>query len=89
MEVNTRILLHARDAALADHRSILIKAGDIDIVVICVSLFSEIGAEEFYVHYGTSKNLRLLPIHEIHFSLGLGPRRFRGLLLFYELGLAK
>ena len=79
--------MHARDAALAGHRSILIKASDIDIVVICVSLFSEIGAEEFYVHYGTSKNLRLLPIHEIHRSLG--PRRCRGLLFFYELGLAK
>ena len=47
-EVDTRIVLHARDAAESGHSSILIKASDIDIVVICVSLFDEIGTEELY-----------------------------------------
>ena len=82
-EVDTRIVLHARDAAESGHSSILIKASDIDIVVICVSLLDKIGAEELYVEYGTSKNLRLLPIHEIKHSLG--PRRCRGILFFYAL----
>ena len=82
-EVDTRIVLHARDAAQAGHSSILMKASDIDIVVICVSLFDDIGAEELFVEYGTSKNLRLLPIHEIKRSLG--PRRCRGILYFYGL----
>ena len=82
-EVDTRILLHAKHAVCNGHSTILIKASDIDIVVICLSLFNDIGAEELYVEYGTAKNLRILPIHKIHHSLG--PTRCRGLLFFYGL----
>ena len=82
-EVDTRILLHAKHAVHNGHTTILIKASDIDIVVISLSLFDEIRAEKLFIEYGTAKNLRFLPIHEIRRSLG--PSRCRGLLFFYGL----
>ena len=68
-EVDTRILLQAKHAVHNGHTTILIKASDIDIVVISLSLFDEIGTEKLFIEYGTAKNLRFLPIHEIRRSL--------------------
>ena len=81
-EVDTRILLHAKDAVMQGHSRILIKASDTDVVVLCLSLFTEIGAEKLYVEFGTSKNLRYLPIHEMHASLG--PQKCKGLPFFHS-----
>ena len=82
-EVDTRILLHARDAVTRGFTSLLLKATDTDVVVVCLSLFEQIGAKCIWIEFGTSRNLRLLPIHEIHKSLG--PARCRGLPFFHAL----
>ena len=65
------------------YSSILLKATDTDIVVICLSLFDQIGADNLWIEFGTSRNLRLLPIHDIYKSLG--PDRCKGLPFFHAL----
>ena len=72
-------MLHAKDVAIQRLSSILLKATDTDIVVVCLSLFTE----NIYVEFGMPKNLRLLLIHEIHSSLG--PTHCRSLSFFYSL----
>lgn len=58
-EVDTRMMLHLKDAIIQDLSSILLKATNTDIVGICAFLL-----------YKTSKHLCLLSIHKAHASLG-------------------
>ena len=68
-DVNTH-LPHVKDTDMQDLSSILLGATDMDIVVIWLSVFIEIGAENIYVEYATYESSCLLPIHDIHASLG-------------------
>ena len=49
---DTRIMLHAKDAVIQDLSSILLKATDTDIVVVCLSLFTKTGAENIWSSTG-------------------------------------
>ena len=53
-----------------------LKASDTDMIVICLSLITEIEAKNIWAEYGTSKSLRLLPIHKIQASLDSTRWRF-------------
>ena len=64
-EVDMRIFLHAKDAVDKGFAKVVIKATYTDMVVIGTSLFNEIGAEEIWIEFGTSENLKYIPIHEI------------------------
>lgn len=52
-------MLHAKSAAMQDLSSILFKATDTDIVIACLSLFNEIGAENIWSSTGRLKSLGL------------------------------
>ena len=81
-EVDTRIVLHAKDAVMHGLTKIILKATDTDIFVICLFLFTDIGAEELWIELGTAEKLRLFPIHDIHSSSGVS--RSKGLLFFHS-----
>ena len=69
-EADTRIMIHCKDAVLKGHRSITIRTVDSDVVCIAISIHEDIGAEELWIAFGTGKNLRYLPIHEMVHVLG-------------------
>lgn len=82
-EADARLLLHAKHAAQNGATKIAIRSVDSDVVVIAVSTFMELGAEELWLHYGTGHHQRILPIHEI--SSSLSPAACRTLPMFHAL----
>ena len=69
-EADTRMFLHVQHASNHGHTNILIKTVDSDVVVIAVALFFELEVSYLWIEYGTGKNKRYLPVHEIANSLG-------------------
>ena len=64
-EADTRIFLHAKNAANNGHISITIRSSDTDVLVIAVHHFEELKIEQFWIATGTGKDFRYLPVHEI------------------------
>ena len=64
-EFDTRVMLHAANAASQGYERILIIANDNDVIVLAISFFSEIGAEKLWVSFGMGKKLRYISIHNI------------------------
>ncbi len=64
-EYDTRVMLHAANAVTQGYKRILIIANDTDVVVLGISLFTEIGAEKLWVSFGMGKKLRYISIHDI------------------------
>jgi len=64
-EFDTRVILHAANAASQGYKRILIIANDTDVVVLAVSFFNEIGAEKLWVTFGKSKKIRYISIHDV------------------------
>ena len=80
-EADTRMLLHAQDAAQDGLRRAMLRTVDTDVVVIAIFMFPEIAASELWVAFGVGKYFRYLAIHEIVY--GLGPSKPSGLLFFH------
>ena len=68
-EADARLILHAHHAANANLKNIAIRTVDSDVVVIAVSAYTSIGADQLWVHYGTGRNITFIPIHENDRSL--------------------
>ena len=65
-EFDTRVMLHAASAASQGYKLILIIANDIDLTILGISFFTEIGAEKLlWVSIGMGKKLRYIFIHDI------------------------
>ena len=79
--IDTGTMLHAKDAVIWGPSSFLLKASDTVCVVICLSFFTAIKANNILFDSGPSKNLHLLPILKIHAFLG--PAHYRGLPFFF------
>ena len=69
-EADKRLLLHVLDASFLDHRIVVIKINDTDVVVLAVSVVSTIPVEELWVTYGSEKQLQNLAAHTIAATLG-------------------
>ncbi len=82
-EADTRMMVHAADAAASGYSSILIRSVDTDVVALAVAVIDKIEASELWVLFGTGKNERMLPIHEI--SRKLGQEKSQSLPLFHAL----
>ena len=83
-EADTRIFLHAWNAARNGHKSLLIEANDTDIVVIALShmsTFAAMGLEKMWVAFGKGQRTRWIPIHDLASSLG--PEKTKGILFFH------
>ena len=69
-EADTRLMIHALDAALTGNRTIRIRSNDTDVVVLAISVANALPSEELWVTYGTGKNVTNIPAHEVVASLG-------------------
>jgi len=81
-EADTRMFLHCLDASLEGSKSIAIKTVDTDIVVLGVSLFTSLNLDELWITFGTGKNLRHIPAHEL--CRTLGPDKSKALPMFHS-----
>ena len=81
-EADSRIFLHVHDAALQHHR-VLIRSVDTDVFVLAVAQMQRIPDKELWLAFGTGKQFRYLPIHDI--SRSLGPKRSLALPVFHAL----
>ena len=69
-EADTRVILHASDAANKGSKKCLIRTVDTDILVLTIAYVERIGVEELWVAFGTGKGFCYLPAHEIACALG-------------------
>ena len=69
-EADTRLLLHAKDAAQQGINRIMIRTVDTDVVILAIALYDYIEAEEIWISFGTSRNHRYIPAHIISHALG-------------------
>lgn len=74
-EADTKLLLHAADAAKQGYKKIMIQTVDTDVVVLAVSMVQDIDVNELLVSIGVGKHLRYLAVHEISNSLGKNKSR--------------
>ena len=58
-------MLHAHDCAQKDLTKILIRTEDTDVVVLSVTFFKRISAQEIWIAFGTGKQYRYISVHEI------------------------
>ena len=84
-EADTRILVHARHAAIEGYKSLMIEANT-DFVVIAISLMPSLaatGLEKMWVAFGKGEHRRWIPIHEL--VSVIGPEKTNGMLFFHAL----
>lgn len=83
-EADTRVFLHAKDAAKLGFKTVTISANDTDVLVIAEATFSqllELGLQE--LAFGQGRNLKWIPVHELTSTLTL--ERSNGMLFFNRL----
>ena len=80
-EADTRLLLHAADAAKNGLKKIMLRTVDTDVVVIAVSTFQDLGLSELWITFGVGKHFRYIAAHEI--ASTLGQQKSRALLAFH------
>jgi len=83
-EADTRIMLHVAHAAEHDHRRIQVRTVDTDVVVLAVMVAQALPCvDELWIAFGTGKNYRYIPAHEI--AASLGPQKARALPVFHAM----
>jgi len=80
-EADTRILLHAAECAMQGFNTVMIRTVDTDVMIIAISMFQHLGISELWIAFGSGKNFRYVPIHEI--ANQLGPTKARSLIAFH------
>ena len=75
------MILHLADAVNEGFSSILLCTVDSDIVILAVAAASKLDVQELWVAFGTGKNFRYIPAHEIASSLG--PDKSQALPVFH------
>ena len=80
-EADTRMVLHLADAAKKGYNKILLRTVDTDVVVLSVAAFAKLEIQELWIAFGTGKNFRYIPIHEI--AASLGPAKSQTLPIFH------
>lgn len=82
-EADSRIMVHVSDAVMQGFQKILVRTVDTDVVVLAVSTVQKLENVEVWIAFGTGKDFRYVPAHEI--SLSLGPRKSLALPVFHAL----
>ena len=81
-EADTRMLLHVKDAMNCGFKLVMIRTVDTDVVVLAVAHFQGLpNIEQLWIAFGTGKDFRYIPIHEI--ASALCPQMAKGLLFFH------
>lgn len=71
-EADTRIFVHAMHASFTGYRHLTIISSDTDVVVLAISVFSDLQIDTLWLAFGKGKYFRWIPVHDI--SKSLGPR---------------
>jgi len=69
-EADTRMILHAADAAHRGIRRIMIKTVDTDVIVLAVAHKHQIACEELWIAFGAGKHFHYIAAHELAAALG-------------------
>jgi len=80
-EADTCLFLHALNAVQNGYIKLCVRTVDTDVVVLAISLFHQINAEELWLAFGTSSSFRYIPIHEV--VKVLDPRTCMALPVFH------
>ena len=64
------MILHLANAVSKEFQKILLRTVDTDVVVLSVATAAKLDIQELWVAFGTGKNFRYMPIHEIVASIG-------------------
>lgn len=83
-EADSRIMLHVADAA-RQYNVIRIRTVDSDVVVLAVYAFARLtgSLSMLWVAFGTGRNFRHIPVHEIYSALG--PEKSLALPMFHSI----
>ena len=79
-EADSRMLLHASDAAQHCQNKMLIKTVDTDVVVLTMLMAQLLQPDKMWVAFGIDKGLQYLAAHAI--SAELGPEKAQAFLMF-------
>ena len=82
-EADSRIFLHLAHASRQEHEQAYVLTVDSDAVVLAISFFRQLGFSKLWVGFGTGKNYRDIPIHDLYSNLG--PFKSDALLLFHAI----
>ena len=80
-EADTRLMIHALDASLRGHRRIKIRPNDTDVIVLALSVVSTLPVDEFWITYGSGKNVPHMPVYVV--ASTLGPSKASALPMFH------
>ncbi|KAI8503415.1 hypothetical protein Bbelb_192360 [Branchiostoma belcheri] len=80
-EADSRIMVHVADAAAEGFRKIMVRTVDTDVAVLAVAAVQQLGEIELWIAFGTGKEFRYIPAHEICESLG--PQKSMALPVFH------
>ena len=69
-EADTRLMLHAKDAAERFPEKVVIWSQDTDVVVLSAYYFNRIAAKHLWIKCGTAKQRKYIPIHTLCTNLG-------------------
>ena len=80
-EADTRMIVHLADALRDSFHKIMLRSSDTDVVVLAVAAVARMNVRELWIAFGTGKNFRYIPIHEIVASIG--PNKSEALPMFH------
>ncbi len=80
-EADTRMFLHLADAVNEGFANTQLRTVDTDVIVLAVAAAAKIDVQELWVAFGTGKNFRYIPAHEI--AASLGPDKSLALPIFH------
>ena len=80
-EADTRLLLHAANAAKCGLKKVMLRTVDTDVVVIAIGAFHDLSVSELWVAIGAGKYLRYIPVHDIASHLGV--QKSKALLMYH------
>ena len=80
-EADTRMIVHLADALRDGFHKIMLRSSDTDVVVLAVAAVARMNVQELWIAFGTGKNFRYIPIHEIVASIG--PNKSEALPMFH------
>ena len=81
-EVDTRVLLHARQIFWSGYEKVCIQTVDTDVLVIVIALHFQTGLKELWIELGTGYSTKQFPIHQI--CTNLGYIKYISLLFFHS-----
>src|SRR6218665_2176239 len=81
-EADTRMLLHAADAAKT-LKHVMIRTVDTDVVVLAVAFFEQLHLDTLWIAFGLGKNFHYIAAHDI--AVALGTKRSSALPVFHAL----